>query len=143
VSKFVKVRSNIFIRPLILPSSYLPANMPPPKMQLMPGIKTRAANKDKHPGRILLGNARRTAEEMNQIREEAVAHREAEEQRLTRALENIARIEDLRHDNDNARELERRQRRDDLRQCIINYMRLNTYYFILQNKKIHLPLTKM
>jgi hypothetical protein len=93
-------------------------------MQLMPGLRigTRASNKDKHPGRILLGNQRRSAEEMHQICEEAVAQRAAEEQRLTKALEKVSQIEDMRHDKDEALELERRKRRERLRQYITNYM---------------------
>ena len=90
----------------------------PPKMQVMPGLgmMTRASNKDKHPGLILLGNPRRTSEEMSQLREEAAAYKEAEEQRLTKALGNVAQIEDMCHEKDDMLELERRQRRDDLRQ---------------------------
>jgi hypothetical protein len=99
----------------------------PPKMQLMPGLRTRASNKDKHPGLILKGNSRRTAEEMSQLREEVAAHREAEGQRLTMALENIAQIEDMRCEKDDELEIERRQRREELRQHFINYMLTKTH----------------
>lgn len=88
----------------------------PPKMQLIPGFRigTRASNKDKRPGLILLGNPRRTSEEMNQLRKEAATYREAEEQRLTTGLKNVAEVEDRLHEQDNALELERQQRKDEL-----------------------------
>ena len=93
-------------------------------MQLMPGLclTTCASNKDKHPGLVLLGNPRCKAEEMNQLREEAAAQREAEERQLTIAIGNVAQIEDMRFKKDGALELERRQRRDDLCQRFIDYM---------------------
>ncbi|KAM6488993.1 hypothetical protein JOM56_015546 [Amanita muscaria] len=89
----------------------------PPKLQLMPGLRmtTRASNKDKHPGSILVGNPRRSSEEMNQLREEAAAQREAEEERLTVAIKNVAQIEDKLRGKDNELELERRRRREELR----------------------------
>ncbi|KAM6491427.1 hypothetical protein JOM56_013201 [Amanita muscaria] len=89
----------------------------PPKLQLMPGLRmtTRASNKDKHPGNILLGNPRRSSEEMNQLREEAAAQREAEEERLTAAIKNVAQIEDTLRGKDSELELERCRRREELR----------------------------
>jgi predicted aconitase len=89
-----------------------------PKMQLMPGLRmnTRPSNKDKHPGLVLLGNPRRTSEEANQLREEVEKQREAEERRLTEAIESVAQIEDKRREQEEALELERRQRRGELRQ---------------------------
>jgi hypothetical protein len=109
----------------------------PPKMQLMPGLRigTRPSNKDKHPGLLLLGNTRRTSGEMSQLREEAAAYREAEEQRLTIAIANVAHVEDTRHEQDNALELERRQRREQLRQRLTTYMRMKTYSS-LEKKKV-------
>ena len=109
----------------------------PPKMQLMPGTRmtTRPSNKDKRPGLILLGNQRRTAEEANQLREEATRHREAKERRLTTAIENIAQIEDSLREKEDALELERRQRREELRKHFTKYMRVKTYHLFKKTKK--------
>ncbi|KIL54640.1 hypothetical protein M378DRAFT_18705 [Amanita muscaria Koide BX008] len=83
----------------------------------MPGLRmtTRPSNKDKHPGQILLGSPCRTSEEMDQLCKEAAARAEAEEKRLTAAIEKVAQIEDTLRDKDNEQELERRQRREQLR----------------------------
>ena len=86
-------------------------------MQLMPGLHmtTWASNKDKHPGRVLLGNPRRTSEEVNQLREEVARQNEAEERRLTAAIKNVARIENTLQEKDKALDLEHRQHRGELR----------------------------
>ncbi|KAM6491213.1 hypothetical protein JOM56_013452 [Amanita muscaria] len=94
----------------------------PPKLQLMPGLRmtTRALNKDKHPGSILLGNSRRSSEEMNQLHEEAAAQREAKEERLTVAIKNVAQIEDKLRGKDNELELEHRRHREELRKAVVD-----------------------
>jgi hypothetical protein len=85
-------------------------------MQLIPGLRigTRASNKDKHPGLILLGNPRCTSEEMSQLRAESARHREAEEERLTMAVENVAQIEDMIQELDDVLQEEHQKHRDGL-----------------------------
>ena len=109
----------------------------PPKMQLMPGLRigTRPSNKDKHPGLLLMGNTRCTSGEMSQLREEAAAYKEAEEQRLTIAVANVAHVEDTHHEQDNVLELECCQCREQLRQHLTTYMQMKTYSS-LENKKV-------
>lgn len=88
----------------------------PPKMQLMPGLRmtTRPSNKDKHPGLIALGHPRRSSEEASKLREEVARSREAEERRLTAAIQNVVQVEKTRQEKDEELDLERRQRRGEL-----------------------------
>jgi hypothetical protein len=81
-----------------------------PLITLGPPLKTRAANKDKHPGMPDATKPRRKPAEMEQLRQESANLRQQEENAQKEALEDIAEIEDRLQDEDNDRECQRAER---------------------------------
>jgi hypothetical protein len=80
-------------------------------MTLGPPIKTRAANKDKHPGMPDVTKPRRKPAEMEQLRQESAKQQEDSENAQKKALEDAAEVEDKLQEEDNDREYQRAARR--------------------------------
>jgi hypothetical protein len=82
--------------------------MPPPKLlSLNPLLKTRATNKDKHPGEPDMLKPRRKPAEMEQLRQQT-ANREQELENAQKvAMQSIAELKDSLQNEDDERENER------------------------------------
>ena len=83
--------------------------MPPPKklLALGPPLKTREANKDKHPGAPDMTSPRRSSAEVAQIRQKAAKKQKDKENAQKHALADIADLEDRLQDEDIGRERQR------------------------------------
>jgi hypothetical protein len=90
--------------------------MAPPKMLCLgPPLKTRATNKDKHPGEPDMLRPRRKPEEMEQIRQDKADKDKKTHEAQKLAVEGIAMLEDRLQKEDEQRENHRmRQYEPDL-----------------------------
>ena len=86
--------------------------MPPPKplLTLGPPLRTRATNKDKHPGMPDVIKPRRKPAEMEELRQDAAKRQEEAENSQKNAMEDIAELEDKLQDEDDERERQRIER---------------------------------
>jgi hypothetical protein len=85
--------------------------MAPPKMlSLGPPLKTRATNKDKHPGAPDMLKGRRKPAEMKQIRQDTAKKEQETRDVQKRAVNDVAEIEDRLQHEDEDRENQRMRR---------------------------------
>jgi hypothetical protein len=86
--------------------------MPPPNklLTLGPPLKTRATNKEKHPGLPDVTKPRRSPAEVEQTRQEASKQQKEKENLQKNALAAVAEFEDRLQDEDEDRERERIER---------------------------------
>jgi hypothetical protein len=93
-------------------------------LTLGPPLKTRATNKDKHPGLPDVTKVRRTPAEMQEIRQEAAQRQQEKENIQKNAMEDAARFEDKLQEQDKERE---RQRVEHVEKYKVNLKRKGEY----------------
>jgi hypothetical protein len=87
-------------------------------LSLGPPLKTRATNKDKHPGEPDMLKPRRKPEEMEQIRQHTAKKKQEIQNAQKVAVEGIAELEDRLQKEDDRRENERVGRyKPNLEEC--------------------------
>ena len=93
--------------PLPLPHSI---TMPPKMLSLGPPLRTRATNKDKHPGELDMLKPRRKPAEVEQSRQQAAKRKREQEDSQKLAVQGIAELEDMLQNEDDERENQRIRR---------------------------------